>query len=197
MVKRMFFALGQILFLPHLILFFLSSNRNLVIADLYAVQADVSCSKLKVANDLTFKLLRSKYFRTLYYFRINNVGSKVLRIFYPKHASFTIDINTKIDGGLHLAHPYSTILNAESIGSNVYLNHMVTVGEKNGLKPIIRNNVELHAGCIVIGGITIGENVIIGAGAVVVKDVPANCIVVGNPGRILEKKRISLTEIDL
>ena len=41
---------------------------------------------------------------------------------------------------------------------------------------------------IVIGGVTIGDNAIIGAGTVVVKDVPENAVVVGNPGRIIEKK---------
>lgn len=40
-----------------------------------------------------------------------------------------------------------------------------------------------------VGGVTIGDNVVVGAGAVVVKDVPANCIVVGNPMRIIEKKQ--------
>jgi serine O-acetyltransferase len=64
----------------------------------------------------------------------------------------------------------------------------VTIGEKNNQRPSIGNNVELHANCIVIGGITIGNNVIIGAGAVVVKDVPDNAIVVGNPAQIINIK---------
>ena len=59
---------------------------------------------------------------------------------------------------------------------------------KNGQKPTIGNNVELHAGAIIIGGVTIGDNAIIGAGAVVVKDVPENTVAVGNPAKILERK---------
>ena len=86
-----------------------------------------------------------------------------------------------------MAHPYSTILNAEKIGKNVYVNHLVTVGEKDGKKPIIEDGVELHANCIVIGGITIGKNARIGAGAVVTKDVPENAIAVGNLAKIILK----------
>ena len=43
----------------------------------------------------------------------------------------------------------------------------------------------IGAGAIVIGGITVGNNVIIGAGSVVVKDIPDNATVVGNPARVI------------
>lgn len=188
MIRKIIYFFGQILFFPHVILFLFSRNKELVIDDLYS-RKTMQTSFATVSYDLTFQLLINKYFRTLFYFRTTSIFAKILRFFYPKHQSFTIDINTKIDGGLHLAHPYSTILNAASIGKNVYVNHLVTVGEKNGKRPIIGNNVELHAGCIVIGGITIGDNAIIGAGAVVTKDVPTNSIAVGNPARIIESKK--------
>ncbi len=55
-------------------------------------------------------------------------------------------------------------------------------------KPIhIGNNVWIGAGAIVLPGITVGDNAVVGAGAVVTKDVPANCIVTGNPATILRK----------
>ena len=65
----------------------------------------------------------------------------------------------------------------------------VIVGHKktgNGC-PCIGNNVSLMGGCKVFGDITIGDNVTIGPMAVIVKDVPANCTVVGNPARIIRK----------
>lgn len=188
MIRKIAYFFGQILFFPHLILFLFSRNKGLVIEDLYSRKTRQT-SFATISYDLTLQLLVNKYFRTLFYFRTTSTFAKVLRFFYPKQQSFTIDINTKIDGGLHLAHPYSTILNAASIGKNVYVNHLVTIGEKNGKRPIIGNNVEFHAGCIIIGGITIGDNAIIGAGAVVIKDVPTNSIVVGNPARIIESKK--------
>ena len=48
-------------------------------------------------------------------------------------------------------------------------------------------NVWLGAGVTVCPGVTIGENTTIGAGSVVTKDIPANCVAVGNPCRVLKK----------
>jgi maltose O-acetyltransferase len=55
-----------------------------------------------------------------------------------------------------------------------------------GAKPIVlEDNVWLGGGVIVLPGVTIGENSVIGAGAVVTKDVPANSVAVGNPARVI------------
>lgn len=185
-MKNIVYFFGQILFLPHVILFLFSKEKETIAQDIYA-RKNFNPSLIHQVYDLSKELLISKYFRTLFYHRTNGFFSKSLRIFYPKESSFIIDLNTEIGGGLQLAHPYSTILNAERIGKNVYVNHLVTVGEKYGKKPIIEDGVELHANCIVIGGITIGKNAKIGAGAVVTKDVPENATAVGNPARILKK----------
>jgi serine O-acetyltransferase len=54
--------------------------------------------------------------------------------------------------------------------------------------PIFGNNVDVGAGAKVLGRIRIGNNVLIGANAVVVTDVPDGCIAVGVPARILRRK---------
>jgi maltose O-acetyltransferase len=51
----------------------------------------------------------------------------------------------------------------------------------------IGDNVWLGGGCIICPGVTIGDNSVIGAGGVVVRDIPANCVAVGNPCRIVKK----------
>ena len=61
--------------------------------------------------------------------------------------------------------------------------------------PVIGDNVHISAGARILGPIRIGNNVIIGANAVVVKDVPDNCIVAGVPAKII-KDNISLEDFE-
>lgn len=79
------------------------------------------------------------------------------------------------------------IINCKSVGNYCIANSGVIVGNnsKGGLA-IIGNNVDLTVGCKVIGGVIIGDNVIVAPNSVVVKDVPSNAIVTGIPARILK-----------
>lgn len=93
--------------------------------------------------------------------------------------------------GFNCVHPFSTIVNAERIGDNFTVRNTVTIGNnKSGERPTIGNNVSINANAVVIGPITIGDNVIIGAGAVVTKNIPDNCVVVGNPAYILKENGV-------
>jgi acetyltransferase-like isoleucine patch superfamily enzyme len=56
------------------------------------------------------------------------------------------------------------------------------------VETIVKKGASIGSNATILCGITIGENALIGAGSVVVKDVPANSIVVGNPAREIEKK---------
>lgn len=84
-----------------------------------------------------------------------------------------------------------TIEDNVKLAANVQLlanNHDLYDREKLIASPIvIKNNAWLGAGVTVLPGITIGENAVVGAGAVVTKDVPANTVVAGVPARILRK----------
>ena len=78
------------------------------------------------------------------------------------------------------------------IGDDVLIYQQVTLGgtgnEHGKRHPTIGNGVIIGAGAKVLGNITIGENTRIGAGSVVVDDVPEHCTVVGIPGRIVQQK---------
>ncbi len=85
------------------------------------------------------------------------------------------------------------------IGDNVSLYQGVTLGgvstEKKKRHPTIGNNVVVGAGATILGPITIGDNVRVGAGSVVIKSVPPNSTVVGVPAKIVQ--RSGATAIDL
>lgn len=86
-----------------------------------------------------------------------------------------------------IQHGFSTIIAAEKMGRNCKVYQQVTIGYSHELRaPVIGDNVEVCCGAKVIGGITIGDNVLIGANAVVVKDVPSNSVVAGVPARIIK-----------
>ncbi|GAA3641587.1 serine O-acetyltransferase [Flavivirga jejuensis] len=178
--------LFKIFLIPHIVLYKRSKNKAHIDKDIerWATAKNIKGGKISL---LLHFLAYSSDFRTIFYYRNHGIISYILNIYCRKEKYFRIDVTTKLEGGILTGHPYSTILNAESIGENFYVNHLVTIGEVNGKRPTIGNNVSIFTGAIVIGDIKIGDNCSIGAGAVVVKDVPDNCVVVGNPGKIVKQ----------
>lgn len=74
------------------------------------------------------------------------------------------------------------------VGRASVIYHQVTIGSKdNETAPTIGDNVTIYPGAKIIGNITIGNNVIIGANAVVTKSFPDNCIVGGVPAKVIKK----------
>lgn len=87
-----------------------------------------------------------------------------------------------------------------SVGDDVTLYQGVTLGgtgKRNGKRhPTLRNNVVVGAGAQILGNITIGENSRVGAGSVVLTDVPDNSTIVGVPGHLIfrDGKRVVITD---
>ena len=105
--------------------------------------------------------------------------------------SLNLYINcSDIEGGLFIEHGFSTIIACQHIGVNCWINQQVTIGySDNENKPYIGNNVNIKAGAKIIGGVKIGDDVIVGANAVVVKDIPPHSIVVGVPGKVIKTRK--------
>jgi serine O-acetyltransferase len=73
-------------------------------------------------------------------------------------------------------------------GSNIYIEHQVTIGGERGEAPTIGNDVYIGAGAKIIRPIVVGDGARIGANAVVVHDVPAYATVVGIPARVVRSR---------
>lgn len=99
-----------------------------------------------------------------------------------------IPVRTQIDGPVIIHHGIGLVVHGHArLGSGVVLRQGVTIGAKAGSTdaPVLEDNVNVGSGAQIIGPIRIGAGAQIGAGAVVVSDVPARARAVGNPARIL------------
>ena len=108
----------------------------------------------------------------------------------------------KIGQGFFIDHGSGVVIGETAeIGDNVTLYQGVTLGgtgkEKGKRHPTIGNNVVIGAGAKILGSFTVGDNVKIGAGSVVNKPVPPDCTVVGVPGRIVIHRGVPVKEPDL
>jgi serine O-acetyltransferase len=102
-----------------------------------------------------------------------------------------------IGKGFFIDHGSGVIIGETTvIGENVTLYQGVTLGgtgkETGKRHPTLCNNVMVCAGAKVLGSFTIGENSKIGAGSVVIEEVPPNCTVVGVPGRIVKMDNMKM-----
>ena len=143
--------------------------------------------KLPSLLQLLFLLHNNRYFRNIFYHRLGPIKASLLKWYMPGDKYFSISATTRIGPSMWIAHPYATIINADSIGSNFHCLHCTTIGAYKG-RPTLGDNVELGANVTIIGHIHIGNNVTVGAGSVVVKDVPDNCVIAGNPAKIIKIK---------
>lgn len=123
-------------------------------------------------------------FRSVVYYRLRNKFRILPSIFLKGQSSCHISVN-KAESGIILIHGFSSIINCESLGKNCTFFQQVTVGYSKGGIPTLGNDCVVCCGAKILGNTHIGNHVIIGANAVVVRDVPDNSVIVGNPGRIV------------
>jgi serine O-acetyltransferase len=101
---------------------------------------------------------------------------------------------TKIGYGLFMPHSQGIVIGAIDIGNYVTIFQGVTLGAKNldlgftsKSRPSIGNHVTIGAGAKILGGVTLGDNSVVGANAVVLKSVAKNHIVAGIPAKIVKR----------
>lgn len=148
--------------------------------------------KAIIAYRIAHKLYVKKH-----YFLARWVSQKAVR-----KTGIEIHPGAKIGKGLFIDHGSGVIIGETAeLGDNVTLYQGVTIGgtgkEQGKRHPTLKDNVMVSAGAKVLGSFTIGENSKIGAGSVVLKEVPPNCTVVGVPGRIVKRDDVKIPRSDM
>jgi len=150
-------------------------------------------------------------FRAILYYRVAHKFYMKKRYFLARFISqravrktgIEIHPGAKIGKGLFIDHGSGVVIGETCVlGNNVTLYQGVTLGgtgkEKGKRHPTLEDNVMVSAGAKVLGSFTIGRNSKIGAGSVVLSEVPPNCTVVGVPGRIVKRgnQKIPCSDMD-
>lgn len=189
------FSVGSLRLIPHIILWRCSRNRHLVDSDVRAWVEAFFEHHFRPSMTVAFLWLMTHYpeFRTLFYFRIGGL-SRPVQFLCPRMESFML-FCTDLGPGLVIQHGIATVVVSHGIGPNCWINQQVTIGGGKGDGfPILGANVRVSAGAKVLGSVRIGDNAIIGANAVVVKDVPPNVTVVGVPAYIVRRDGVRVHE---
>ena len=159
-------------------------NNKKIIMDINRWK-EVNSLSGNMKESLITLLSQYKEFRSLFLYRNSQrfIYRKLIRIVYPPLNSLYLKAK-EIGGGLYILHGFSTIISAEHIGENCWISQQITVGY-NGHdgSPFIGDNVMIACGAKVLGNINIGNNVTIGANAVVLKDVEDDCVMAGVPAK--------------
>lgn len=198
-MKRAVIALSALRLVPHLILLRVAPNRATILADLRRWfpdgpgQYEGRMELWAFIETMTFL----PEYRSLFYRRVrefSRVWSMLPRPLCRPLPTLYIRAN-HIGPGLFIQHGYSTGITAERLGRDCWINQHVTIGfgSEEG-EPVLGDRVRVSVGARVLGGITIGDDAVIGANAVVVKDVPPNCVVAGVPARIIRRDGVRVDE---
>lgn len=191
-MKPMILFISAIRLIPHIILFNLHHKRIIIRSDV-SRWLNIAGKKENLQYGFIYLMTFRPEFRNLFYNRTGKF-SKLISWLCPKMNTLFIT-TTDIKPGLFIEHGFATIISAKSIGKDCWINQQVTIGYSNATDcPVIGDNVTISAGAKIIGKVKLGNNSKVGANAVVVKDVPENCTVVGVPAYIIKRNGFKVKE---
>lgn len=167
--------------------------HEIIKSDLYRYYGnDFNIVKIMLFGSLQIKyiitlrkaqLSKNRLIKLFYKIKLRNLSNKSL---------IQIPIETQIGRGFYIGHFGRIIINADAkIGNNVNIGTGVTIGRTNrGSKkgsPTIGDRVWIGNNAVIVGAVTIENDVLIAPNSFVNFDVPNNSIVMGNPGKIIRK----------
>lgn len=128
--------------------------------------------------------------------RVPRPLAKLYVLFYKVLTTWVLGVElppeTEVGPALRIIHPQGIVVNGQTrIGARVLLRANTTIGNVMGAdgvasaSPVIGDDVEFGANVVLVGPLHVGDGARVGAGAVVVKDVPPGAVAVGNPARLL------------
>jgi serine O-acetyltransferase len=148
-----------------------------------AIRRDI----IRQPHERSHEVLTRPEYRGVLYTRFRNAGhvwgvvAWVLGRVWRETSTLEIKCGD-IGPGLFIAHGYATVIIAQRLGCDCSVWQGVTVGfSDRGGPPVIGDRVRIYAGAKVIGPISVGDGAVIGANAVVVRDVPPGAVMVGVP----------------
>lgn len=156
----------------------------------YGEKGETLKNKLKRPLEIRYIILlrklkncKNKIVKVVYRFRLRKLGERSHIAIFPE---------TQIGEGLYIGHTGRVIVNFNAVlGKNVNLSTGVTIGaESRGIRkgaPTIGNRVWIGTNAVIVGNISIGDDVMIAPNAFVNFDVPAHSIVLGNPAKIISR----------
>lgn len=117
---------------------------------------------------------------------------KIISKYSQRTTGILISLDQEISGGLKFEHYGGIVINCRHIGKHCTIFQNVTIGYAGrpgkGGSPTIGDNVVIGAGAVIVGPIKIGNNVFIGANACIFNDIPDNAVVGAAPGNIISFK---------
>lgn len=136
-----------------------------------------------------------------FYLKGMPLTARIISQLARKKTGVEIHPAAKIGKGVFIDHGAGVVIGETAeVGDNVTIYQNVTLGgtgkDVGKRHPTVKNGVMLSAGCSVLGPVTVGEGAKIGAGSVVLCDVPPYCTVVGIPGRVVRQYGKKADELD-
>lgn len=203
-MKKMKIVLFWWITIPHIVAYLCSTQKEFHNADIerWLICAETPFSFFKNCSGafkknvirvvgLCWLLLYIPSYRNVFYLRFK-YANYLLKYLKPYSTLYICTPSKDFGPGVYIQHGFATVITAEHVGRNCWINQQVTIGyndsKKYGYgKPWIGDNVRISAGAKVCGKIRIGDASTIGVNAVAVKDVPPNSTVIPSPMMLIKE----------